>query len=427
MNRHNLNSIKLLKNNFFLFKTRFYQSTNANNAIKWPTNEVRKTFLDHFCKNNKHKFIASSSVIPRKGAGTYFTNAGMNQFKSIILGEINAGDIIDYNKYIGVANSQKCIRIGGKHSDLDSIGKDDNHHTFFEMLGNWSFGKYGKEQACKYALELLIDIYKLDLKRLYFTYFAGNPLFNLPADEETKNIWISLGVPEGNIIPFGMKENFWEMDLTGPCGPCTEIHYDRTNERALNLLNKGDERVIELWNLVFMQYNRLSEKKFIQLPELVVDTGMGLERLSAVLNNLNSNYDIDMFTPIFKQIEVYLKDKNIHLPSINECSQDSDLKYGYRSLSDHIRTISVSISDGLIPTRSGLGGYLKYLILKCIRISKDIFKIENNQADFLCSLVIPVVDTLKNTYPQLEMDRERIQEVSQTAFFYLLNRIFYFR
>jgi alanyl-tRNA synthetase len=273
----------------------------------------------------------------------------------------------------------------------------------------------------------LIDIYKLDLKRLYFTYFAGNPLFNLPADEETKNIWISLGVPEGNIIPFGMKENFWEMDLTGPCGPCTEIHYDRTNERALNLLNKGDERVIELWNLVFMQYNRLSEKKFIQLPELVVDTGMGLERLSAVLNNLNSNYDIDMFTPIFKQIEVYLKDKNIHLPSINECSQDSDLKYGYRSLSDHIRTISVSISDGLIPTRSGLGGYLKYLILKCIRISKDIFKIENNQADFLCSLVIPVVDTLKNTYPQLEMDRERIQEVSQTAFFYLLNRIFYFR
>lgn len=412
MNR-NLNSIKYFSKHFncILKSSKYAALSSETNSIKWPTKEIRKSFLDHFCGKNKHKFIPSSSVIPRKGSGTYFTNAGMNQFKSIILGELNSFDIIDYDKYIGVANSQKCIRIGGKHSDLDTIGKDDNHHTFFEMLGNWSFGKYGKKEACKFALELLIDTYKLDLKRLYFTYFSGNTIFNIPPDEETKKIWIELGVPEENIIPFGMKENFWEMDLTGPCGPCTEIHYDRTNERALNLLNQGDERVIELWNLVFMQYNRLSEKTFIELPELVVDTGMGLERLSAVLNNLKSNYDIDLFTPIFSHIDAYLKSKNISLPSIHECSQDSELKYGYRSIADHIRTISVAISDGLIPTRCGLGGYLKHLILKCLRISNEIFKIPDNQAEFLCSLVPVVVDTLKDTYSNLEADKERIQEV----------------
>ena len=394
-------------------KLNFIRLIHSSSGIdqQWPTKQVRKTFLDHFCTKNKHKFIASSSVIPRKGSGTYFTNAGMNQFKSIILGEINSNDIIDYNKYIGVANSQKCVRIGGKHSDLESIGKDDNHHTFFEMLGNWSFGKYGKEQACKFALELLIDTFKLDMKRLYFTYFAGNKSMNLEPDLETKKIWTSLGVPEASIIPFGMKENFWEMDLTGPCGPCTEIHYDRTKEGALNLLNQGDERVIELWNLVFMQYNRLSETKFINLPELVVDTGMGLERLTAVLNNMNSNYDIDVFSPIFKQIESYLGTLNIKLPSINECSFNSDLRCGYRTLSDHMRTITVSVSDGLIPTRTGLGGYLKFLVLKCMRLSNEVFKVNKNQAEFLCTLVPVIIDTLKDAYPQLEADSERIQEV----------------
>jgi alanyl-tRNA synthetase len=407
MNR-NLNSIKL---KFFQKPHNLLHSKTYSNNLKWPTKEIRKSFLDHFCTKNKHKFIYSSSVIPRKGSGTYFTNAGMNQFKSIILGELNSSDIIDYNKYIGAANSQKCIRIGGKHSDLDSIGKDDNHHTFFEMLGNWSFGKYGKEDACKYALQLLIDTYKLDMKRLYFTYFAGNSQLGLESDIETKKIWTMLGVPEANIVPFGMKENFWEMDVTGPCGPCTEIHYDRSSTGALHLLNKGDERVLELWNLVFMQYNRLSDTSFIDLPELVVDTGMGLERLSAVLNNLNSNYEIDMFTPIFKQIETFLKQSNVDLPSFQECSGNSELKYGYRTLSDHMRTITVAVSDGLIPTRTGLGGYLRFLMLKCMRISSEVFKINKNQAEFLCSLVPVIVDTLKDAYPQLDSDRERIQEV----------------
>jgi alanyl-tRNA synthetase len=182
---------------------------------------------------------------------------------------------------------------GGKHSDLDTIGKDDYHHTFFEMLGNWSFGTYGKEKACILALNLLVNVYKLDMSKLYFTYFDGNGSLNLQPDLETKLIWSRLGVPERQILGFGVGENFWEMDATGPCGPCTEIHYNRTDERSdemAKLVNRGDERVIELWNLVFMQYNRLSEKTFIDLPQMVVDTGCGLGNLKKkILNDCQSS------------------------------------------------------------------------------------------------------------------------------------------
>lgn len=177
------------------------------------------------------------------------------------------------------------------------------------------------------------------------------------------------------------------------------------------MLNKGDERVIELWNIVFMQYNRLSKTSFINLPQLVIDTGMGLERMSAVLNNLNSNYEIDVFTPIFKQIETYLKNININLPPFNECISNNELKYGYRTLADHMRSITIAISDGLLPTRGGLGSYLKYLIFKCMRLSQEIFQINSNQSQFLVSLVPIIVNTLKDAYPQLEADCERIQEV----------------
>jgi len=238
----------------------------------------------------------------------------MNQFKSIILGEVQASDIFDLSRYKGIANAQKCIRIGGKHSDIDNIGKDTYHHTFFEMLGNWSFGTYGKEIACRMAFDLLINVYKLDMKGLYFTYFGGDEALGLKADLETKKIWLELGVNESNLLPFGMGDNFWEMDtvgkqsiidnilvikikkikfgliILGPCGPCTEIHYDRhvrsdyksiEADKARSLVNAGTEQVIELWNLVFMEYNRLGKEKFSRLPNLVVDTGMGLERLTA--------------------------------------------------------------------------------------------------------------------------------------------------
>ena len=199
----------------YLFKiSRSYSSTKA---FEWPTDKIRSTFLDYFCTQNQHKFVKSGSVLPRKGSGTYFTNAGMNQFKSIILGDVEASEIIDLNKYIGIANSQKCIRIGGKHSDLDEIGHDTYHHTFFEMLGNWSFGTYNAEVACKFAFDLLINVYKLNINGLYFTYFAGDKELGLSEDLEVKNIWLKLGVPEKQILPFDMKSNFWEMDTVGPC------------------------------------------------------------------------------------------------------------------------------------------------------------------------------------------------------------------
>jgi alanyl-tRNA synthetase len=385
--------------------------------LEWPTTKIRETFIDYFCLKHKHKFIKSSSVLPRKGSGTYFTNAGMNQFKSIILGELHANDIIDNERYVGVANSQKCIRIGGKHSDLDEIGKDTYHHTFFEMLGNWSFGSYTNEKACEYALDLLVNIYKLNINGLYFTYFGGDKNFGLDADLHTKNTWLRLGVPERQILPFGLKENFWEMDIVGPCGPCTEIHYDRLvnslnnsaeMHKARDLVNMGTERVIELWNIVSMNYNRIDQKTFTLLPHQVIDTGMGLERLSAVLNNLSSNYDTDLFQPLFDHIYSYGKLKSV--AHYNDCKLDSQISSQYRTLSDHIRSIVISISDGLIPSRNGLGGFLKFLILKCFKISRDTFKVDD-EVKFLNEMVSIVVQTLKSAYPELVGREKYIQEV----------------
>lgn len=394
---------------------RLIQVRLTHREYKWPTNEIRSNYLDYFCKQNQHKFIKSSSVLPKKGSGTYFTNAGMNQFKSIILGELDANEIVDPRKYIGVANSQKCIRIGGKHSDLDDIGKDTYHHTFFEMLGNWSFGAYQKELACKMAIELLVDIYKINPQGLYFTYFAGDKSLNLEPDLETKSIWTKLGIKEDHVLPFGMKENFWEMDIVGPCGPCTEIHFDRLAsgsnyskdqiQSARLLVNQGTERVIELWNLVFMQYNRINANTFTSLPSLVVDTGMGLERLSAVLNNLTSNYDTDLFVPIFDRIKSHCDSRVPEYARAN-----TDLQANYRILADHMRSICVSISDGLMPSRNGLGGFLKYLILKCFKISNETFEVKS-PTQLLCDLVPVVIESLKYAHPDLASKTSYIQQV----------------
>ena len=229
------------------------------------------------------------------------------------------------------------------------------------------------------ALDLLVNIYKLDINRLYFTYFGGDASLKLEPDLETKNIWIKLGIDELKIRPFGMKENFWEMDHVGPCGPCTEIHYDRSAQKdfsirdAQQLVNAGTEQVIELWNIVFMQYNRLNKVEFTRLPDLVVDTGMGLERLAAILNNFESNYSTDLFLPLFKKIHSFC-DPGRRISIYNESNQTNKaILSGYRIIADHMRSISVSISDGLLPSRNGLGGFLKYLILKNMRISKEVF------------------------------------------------------
>lgn len=233
-----------------LIQTVRYQSSWK--SLKWPSSLVRQTFIDYFVKHghHPHKIIPSSSVIPPKDAGTYFVNSGMNQFKNIFL---SAHESMSHPC---VVNHQKCIRVGGKHNDLSDVGHDTYHHTFFEMLGNWAFnGAYFKREACQMAFDLLTKVYRIDKNRLFFTYFKGESNLIQP-DLETKQIWLDLGVDQSRVLPFGMKDNFWEMGEIGPCGPCTEIHYDHTGSADPTQVNRDNPKVVEIWNLVFMQYER---------------------------------------------------------------------------------------------------------------------------------------------------------------------------
>ena len=256
------------------------------------TNSIRESFISFFEKKS-HKQVNSSSVISKDDPSLMFVNAGMNQFKDIFLG---------YQKpdFKRVVNSQKCLRVSGKHNDLDQVGHDTYHHTFFEMLGNWSFGDYGKEKAIEYAWEFLVKICGLDKTRIYVTVFNGNDKDNISKDEETFNLWKSF-LPDHNILYFDKEDNFWEMGDTGPCGPSTEIHYDNRNISEINklsgreIVNKNHPEVIEIWNIVFIKYNRSLAGKLSDLSTLYIDTGMGLERLAMIMQKKKSNYDIDIF------------------------------------------------------------------------------------------------------------------------------------
>lgn len=275
----------------------------------------------------------------------------MNQFKPIFLG--TADPQSELACYRRVVNSQKCVRAGGKHNDLEDVGRDVYHHTFFEMLGNWSFGDYFKEKACGMAWELLTQVYEIPKDRLYVTYFGGDASLGLSADEESKEIWLSLGVPPSHVLPFHLKDNFWEMGNTGPCGPCTEIHYDHvgSGRNAAALVNQGSPDVVEIWNLVFMQYSREADGSLRQLPQHHVDTGMGLERLLTVLQKKRSNYDTDLFTPILDAIH-----KGCGGPSYQGLVGEADtggVNMAYRVVADHARTLSVCIADGVYPGMSG--------------------------------------------------------------------------
>ena len=370
----------------------------------WSYNKVKQTFIEYF-ESKGHTFVPSSSLVPNNDNSLLFVNSGMVQFKNILLGN-------EPEQYKKVCNSQKCIRAGGKHNDLDDVGKDSYHHTFFEMLGSWSFnydktqndGSYFKETAINMAWDLLTNVYKLDKERIYVTYFGGNGEMNLDPDEETRNLWLRF-VPENRVIPFGMKENFWEMGYSGPCGPCTEIHYDKLGNRdASNLVNMDDPTVIEIWNLVFMQFNRHQDGMISALGKQNVDTGAGLCRITAVLNSC-TNYEIDIFTNIINIIKE-ITDGPMYTNKYN----DDDINYidmAYRVIADHSRTLIFAINDGVEPSSTGRGYVVRRIIRRAIRYGT---KLEAKDG-FLTKVISKVIIFLSKDYVEIENNKDKILQI----------------
>ncbi|NWW43219.1 SYAM protein, partial [Pedionomus torquatus] len=354
-----------------------------------PAGQVRTAFLRFFQERHNHRRLPSAPVRPRGDPRLLFVNAGMNQFKPIFLGTVHPRSELAQHRR--VVNSQKCVRAGGKHNDLEDVGRDTYHHTFFEMLGNWSFGDYFKEEACSMAWELLTEVYEIPKDRLYVTYFGGDASLGLSADEECRDVWLRLGVPASHVLPFPLKDNFWEMGDTGPCGPCTEIHYDYVGggRNAAALVNQGSPDVVEIWNLVFMQYSREVEGNLLPLPQHHVDTGMGLERLVTILQNKRSNYDTDLFIPILDAIH-----KGCGAPRYQGLVGDADFGHvnmAYRVVADHVRTLCVCIADGIYPGVSGAELVLRRILRRAVRFCSEVLRAPPG---LLASLVPTVVEVL---------------------------------
>lgn len=370
---------------------------------------IRHQFLTFF-SDKQHKIVPSSPVVLKDDPTLLFVNAGMNQFKDFFLGNKMATEK-------RIADTQKCLRVSGKHNDLEEVGVDTYHHTLFEMLGNWSFGDYFKEESIAWAWELLTDVYQLDKDRLYVSIFEGDETDGVPRDEEAKKIW-SKFLPEERILAFNKKDNFWEMGDTGPCGPCSEIHVDlRSNEErakvdGATLVNNDHDQVIEIWNLVFIQYNRKADGSLENLPDKHVDTGMGFERLVRAIQQKSSNYDTDIFIPYIQQLEKL---------SAIQYGKDETTNIAFRVIADHIRAVSFAIADGQLPANNGAGYVIRRILRRAVRYGYTFLGF---QKAFMYQLVAILVEEMGDAFPEVKQQQAFLENViheEENAFFKTLS------
>ncbi len=359
--------------------------------------EVRAQFLNFF-KGKEHKIVPSAPMVMKDDPTLMFTNAGMNQFKEFFLGNT-------VSKSKRIADTQKCLRVSGKHNDLEEVGKDTYHHTMFEMLGNWSFGDYFKKEAIEWAWELLTQVYQIDKDSLYVSVFEGSDdADKLEMDQEAFDLWKGI-VPEDRIIMGNKKDNFWEMGDQGPCGPCSEIHVDirfkeeKAKVPGASLVNQDHPEVVEIWNLVFMQFNRKADGSLENLPQKHVDTGMGFERLCMVLQGVKSNYDTDVFTPLIREIETITGYKY---------GKNEDVDIAVRVVADHVRAVSFAIADGQLPSNSGAGYVIRRILRRAIRYG---FTFLGTSKPFMFRLVKILGDAMGRSFPELVEQYQLIENV----------------
>src|SRR5579883_1608792 len=364
-------------------------------------NEIREMFL-RFFETKGHRRVHSSSLVPSNDPTLLFTNAGMNQFKDVFLG-------LEHRDYSRATTSQKCVRAGGKHNDLENVGFTRRHHTFFEMLGNFSFGDYFKKDAIAFAWELVTspEWFGIPKDRLYVTIFKGEN--GVPRDEEAYNLWLAQGVPADRIHEYGSKDNFWQMGDTGPCGPCSEIFYDMGIEASETGEDKpfgqDDARYVEIWNLVFMQFDRNQQGELNLLPKPSIDTGMGLERTAAVLQGKVSNFDTDLFMPLIKRA-AELTGQQVSESASQQASDDRNAA-SLRIIADHARAATFLISDGVLPANEGRGYVLRKILRRGIRHGRLL----GQEKPFMRDMVCAVRDEMQGAYPELKESADRVARV----------------